>query len=310
MCLANNNTDTKYINYVMGFLPGWWLGEEDNRPDEPYVGRERWAQELVQAGFQEPEAYVIDAPAPYHNSAGIMAAPAVKVIKPSVVTLLCHSTEGPYFNEVKNSIEAQGISVEPHLFGDVLPGQDVVSILDLQEATVHELTEVTFGQLIDHLKALESNLLWVTKSAQVTCQDPRSAMSLGLARTARSELAIKIYTVEIDNKTPESEVTNAVAQLLLHIQTVEPDGDMDPDWEYAIVEGETAVPRMHWQTVSQAFTQECEGLSGAIVKKLGVKTPGLLHTMGWHDTANEAPGQGQVVVETKAVGVNFRVSLY
>ena len=33
---------TKWINFVMGVIPGWWLGAADGRPAEPYVNPQRW----------------------------------------------------------------------------------------------------------------------------------------------------------------------------------------------------------------------------------------------------------------------------
>ncbi|KAG9249431.1 polyketide synthase [Emericellopsis atlantica] len=299
--------DAKFINYVMGFLPGWWLGEEDSRPDEPYVSRDRWSKELVAAGFNEPDAFVLDGIAPYHQSAGILASPCLKVAAPTSVTLLC-CDEGPYYHEVKASLVAQGMTVHPHRLGDVLPRQDIVSILDLQQPILHDFSEQSFHQVLEVVKSLQSKLVWVTRSVQVSCQDPRTAMSLGFARTARNELSINFYTVEIDDKTERQRATDCVAQIFLKVQATEPDAEsMDPDWEYAICDGETLVPRLHWQTMHDASASNFDDTKLKIpLKKLGLRAPGLLHTMGWHEGEAPVPSQGQVVVQTKAVGMNFR----
>jgi SAM-dependent methyltransferase len=57
--------DVKYINFIMGLLPGWWLGEEDERSDEPYVQPDRWDRELRAAGFSGLDDCMLDAPRPY-----------------------------------------------------------------------------------------------------------------------------------------------------------------------------------------------------------------------------------------------------
>jgi acyl transferase domain-containing protein/SAM-dependent methyltransferase len=36
----------KWMNFIMGGFPGWWFGEHDGRPDEPYISPERWNHEL------------------------------------------------------------------------------------------------------------------------------------------------------------------------------------------------------------------------------------------------------------------------
>lgn len=83
------------------------------------------------------------------------------------------------------------------------------------------------------------------------------------------------------------------------------------DYEYAVKNGEILIPRLHWQTVSQAFS-EVRGPRPADtydmkLKHITVKTPGLLHTMNWTDGKVNDLREGEVLVETKAVGLNFRV---
>lgn len=38
-------------NYLFGIFSGWWLGENDDRAEQPYVEVSRWDQELKAAGF-------------------------------------------------------------------------------------------------------------------------------------------------------------------------------------------------------------------------------------------------------------------
>lgn len=300
-------------NLPQGFLQGWWLGAEDGRPNEPYVGLERWTEELVKAGFKEPDAFVLDRPSGYHNSAGIIASPAFKPNVPGSASILCYDSTGPYVQEIRDILESRGVATTISIFGQPNPAgqqQDVISLLDLQEATVHDFSEETYKTLVGHLLTLKSRMIWVTRSAQVGCEDPRTAMTLGFVRTARSELSAKIFTVEIDKETDTSVAGNAILDILIRSRSPELDSQvMDRDWEFAIVKGEILIARCHWQTMSRAFAQSPGAQSSgehATKKYLTVKTPGLLRTMGWGETHVEQPGQGQVLVHTKAVGLNFR----
>jgi hypothetical protein len=182
-------------------LPGWWLGAEDNRAEQPYISPERWTKELVAAGFQAPEAIVLDYVAPYQCSAGIIASRESRVTKPSRVTLFCHAPDAPYVTEMRLSLEMLNIGTDVCEFGQSLPAQDVISLLDLQEPTIHGMSEHTFSTLIANLKSLKANMLWITPASQVNCEDPRAAMILGLARTARNEMSIRLFTVEVDSAT-------------------------------------------------------------------------------------------------------------
>lgn len=83
------------------------------------------------------------------------------------------------------------------------------------------------------------------------------------------------------------------------------------DFEYAVKSGEILIPRLHWQTVPQAFSEvqgeEQRDTNDMKLKHITVKTPGLLHTMNWTDGKIDDLREGEVLVETKAVGLNFRV---
>lgn len=50
---------SKLINFIMGILPGWWLGQADGRFPDPYVSSKRWEKELRDVGF-DVDATVYD----------------------------------------------------------------------------------------------------------------------------------------------------------------------------------------------------------------------------------------------------------
>lgn len=294
----------------MGFLSGWWLGEEDNRADEPYISPERWTKELVAAGFKNPE-YVLDGIRPYHQSAGVMATVDTKTEAPTSVAILCYHPKGPFVKEMKSKLESQGINVTVGIFGQKLPSCDVISVLDMEKPTAHELTEHSFKSLVEHLQSINSKMIWLVGSSQVKCEDPKAAMSIGLVRTARNEYSTSIYTLEIETAASVPTVTKAVSDLLLHIQTSAIDIDsMGQDFEYALINDKLLVPRLHWQTVSGAFENLGVASRESSSKHLIVKTPGLLHTIGWAEEIKKPLGEDEVRVETKAVGLNFRVRLF
>lgn len=265
------------------------------------------------AGFEKPEAVVLDYAVPYHTSAGIIASRQSRATKPARVTLLCHTPDGPYVADMRQALEALDIAVDTCRLGQDLPAHDIISLLDLQEdPLIHGMTENTFASLIASLKSLKTNMLWATRASQVDCEDPRAAMILGLARTASNDLSINLFTVEIDSATPPSTASEAVAKILLRANSphVNPQ-HTSPDYEFAISNGEILVPRLHWQTTSDSFAQNVvPGIEqgGATTRKhIDVKTPGLLHTMCWKEAKVQTPGDGEVLIQSKAAGLNFRV---
>jgi hypothetical protein len=190
--------------------------------------------------------------------------------------------------------------------------QDVVSLLDIQEPIVHCLSEDTFETLRGYFVRHRGHMLWVMPASQVNCEDPRAAMSLGLARTARNELPIKLITIEIDSATLSSVTAETITKILLRVTSLcDESTSVDPDYEYAIVKGATLIPRMHWQTISEVATrhrpQEDAELSTS--KCIQIGTPGLLRSMTWREDRIHDLAEGDVLIKTKAIGLNFRVSV-
>lgn len=187
------------------------------------------------------------------------------------------------------------------------PTQDVISVLDLQEPTIHGMSETTFKVILGYLQTLKEKMLWVTRASQVKCKDPRASMILGLARTARNELSARLMTVEVDNVTPSTTAAHLTIRIFLRgpLSDLAPDS-MSPDWEYAIVDGEVLVPRAHWTNIPEAFSH-LRTSAPSTRKQLAIETPGLLHTLGWTENEIDSLADDEVLVETRAVGLNFRV---
>ncbi|OCK77276.1 putative polyketide synthase [Lepidopterella palustris CBS 459.81] len=301
--------EVMFINYVMGYLPGWWLGAEDNRADQPWISPERWTKELVAVGFEEPDAVVLDYEVPYHTAAGIFVSHKSKSTKPSQVTLLCSDAGETRVADLRLALQSLDISVGTCRLGEMLPDHDVISLLDLEKPLLHDITEQKLADLIGTLKSAKRNILWLTPASQVDCADPRAAMTLGFARTARNDLGIKLFTAEIDDTAFDCLGTSHnITRLLLRINTPEVNPQhTHPDFEFAISGGEILVPRLHWQTVSDAFTNTTATTGAGLTRKhLDVKTPGLLHTMCWKEAKVQPLKHGEISVQTKAAGLNFR----
>jgi len=213
--------------------------------------------------------------------------------------------------DMRAALEDMDIAVDTAQLGDKLPMNDIISLLDLEEPLLHGLDSDTFARLIETLKSLHKNMLWLTRASQVNCKDPKAAMVLGFSRTVRTDLGINLFTVEMDNTAMMSTSCQNVIKILLRINTpqVNPQHS-NPDYEFAISNGNILVPRVHWQTVSEAFKHKCEPTEGAHRIHLNMKTPGLLHTMYWSAANLESLKDGQIQIQPKAAGLNFRVRIF
>ncbi|KAL1618724.1 Type I Iterative PKS [Neofusicoccum ribis] len=256
-------TAAKWINFVVGTLPGWWLGAADGRPTEPYVAPERWDAELRAAGFSGADVVAYDDALPYCTNANMIA--TARGVDSSAqpesgrVALLHDGEVSARAKGVATAFERAGYTVTWCGLADALPeGHGVVSLLELERPFLDEVSAAEFGDLMRFVSALEGKAggaLWVTRGSQIRCRDPRYARILGLARTVRYELNAELATVEVGSGRDE-ENYEALVQVFKEFQGRDKSGPVDPDFEYAIADGQVHVGRMHWISVKQQLSRK------------------------------------------------------
>jgi SAM-dependent methyltransferase len=296
----------KFINLIMGVLPGWWLGEADGRPDQPFVMVERWDVELKKAGFRGVEAAVYNEPRKEYQFCATIISRLPQPEKDRSVTLLCKSElSSAHDREVEETLTSQGFHVDRRTFKQELPPhQDIISIIELEDPMFHDISEDDFATYKSFLENLGSaGVLWVTKSIQMNCEDPRHALTLGLSRAMRTELSISLATLELDSLNRSS--YEAIIKVFDKFHARTSTGAIDPDWEYTFHDGKINIGRFHWVSVSKE-------LSSIVTEdgpmKLDIGRPGLLRSLGWVNYPLNKLGPDDVEIAVQCVGLNFRVS--
>lgn len=304
---------TRWFNFIVGTLPGWWLGENDNRKLEPYVMPERWDEELKAAGFGGVDTVVYDHQEPYQMNANILASAAERSIAPTAksVTVVHNGPLSPAAQELGSEFLNKGIEVDWHdlMSADVssLPAdQDIISVLELDKPFIDDISAHEFEKLMEMIRSLKAKdcVLWLTHSAQMDCKDPRFAKIIGLARNVRSELGIDMATVELDTTESASGIFNIVYQLWQVFARREHDGVIHPDFEYAIRENLPHIPRFHWISVTDelANAERIESQYAMLV----VGKRGFLNTLHWEQRALAPIGDDEVRIRTCASAMNFK----
>ena len=238
------------MNYIFGALPGWWLGEADDRPDKPYVEADRWDKELKSAGFTGVDTIVYDAPEPYRSDVVIVSRPqqeTKKVERCRTVVVLCDKPDGSIATDLIAAFVHGGFDVSSSKLGEkVRPGSDIVSVLDLEGGLLEEISPSRYYALQELIRNHSTQkMLWLSLPSQIFCSDLKAAHSaqfIGLARTLRSELAMPLYTLEIEATEPE--FASLAFQVMQKIQIWQETED-DPDREFVIHKGQVHVGRYH-----------------------------------------------------------------
>ncbi|KAJ5496618.1 hypothetical protein N7463_008605 [Penicillium fimorum] len=290
-----------WAKFILALLPGWWSHAEDlNRVDEPFIGLEKWKNELAAAGFANVDHVRPDSEHWTNNT--IIAKPELPKTPTKRITLLCDDSDTEA-NLIIDELKARGYEIDQCTLEQVPPqGQDVLAILEEKQSFFENIDSVKladFKLFLSHLGG--SGLLWVTQLSHVGCTDPRYAQAIGLIRTLRSEMAIDIGTVEKERiVSPAGAI--AVVDVLGKFQTREEDGLLGPDYEYVIHNGQTLVNRIfpfsldHELLVSHASNE-------AVVTQAN---PGRLNTITWSTKSAIAPKDDEVEIEVHASGLNFR----
>lgn len=290
---------------IMGILPGWWLGADDDRLHEPYVSPERWNIELKMAGFSGADAAICDEAQPYQINAYIVSRPAKTTQENPRVTLL-HSQEvdSTLLGDIRETMVENGFQTDLCTMQQIPPAdQNIISLLEIEHPLFENISEsdfAAFKQLIANLG--KGGILWVTRSGQAKSADPRFGLFLGLARTLRSELPVLIATLELDCMDHNAYTVIAKVFWKMHRRRVE--SDVDPDCEFVLCKGAINIGRYHAVSVAQELGM-LSTEPGAL--KLDIGRHGLLQTLRWVPCQDQELGPDEVVIESRAIGLNFKV---
>ncbi|KAK5996429.1 Highly reducing polyketide synthase gloL [Cladobotryum mycophilum] len=295
------------IHFITGLLPGWWLGENDNRADEPIVSAERWNEELRQVGFSGTDSVLMDDDAPYHLNAYIVAT-AVEQTQPVVVsrvTFLYDKTKHEFASQVADRFAAKGIEVHWSQIGDNehLAGQDVISTIELEDPYFHNISAENYQTFMTYLSNFQTGMLWLTRSAQVNSEDPRFALTLGLARTIRSELSLDFSTVEL--RKLDARAADAILEIFHKFDrrhsSADPEFNVEP--EFAIEDGVVLTSRYHWIDSKKELDGDMEE---DYPSRLVIGRYGFINSLQWIQFQPPALQPDDVEVDIRCIGLNFR----
>ncbi|RCI16826.1 hypothetical protein L249_1723 [Ophiocordyceps polyrhachis-furcata BCC 54312] len=295
----------RFINFITGRLPGWWVGEADGRADVPFVSVERWDAELRAAGFSGVDASVLDDDEPYCTCAHMTsrAVAAAAAAKPETVVMLYRHEKNEFACGLADIWARGGIDVRWAQLGnhgeDLVGVEHVISAVDLEGPFFHDLAETDYQAFMALLKKLQRGVLWLTRPAQIACIDPRYGLVNGVARTVRVELSLDFWTAELQGL---DETTTAAVLSIARKFFSRPSLSRGMDTEYAVHDGIVRVARCHWSSVAGALEPAKDG---GCARQLVVGQYGVLDSLTWIRAEEQTVGELDVEVDIRCVGLNF-----
>ncbi|KAH7378435.1 hypothetical protein DE146DRAFT_749699 [Phaeosphaeria sp. MPI-PUGE-AT-0046c] len=272
---------SKWINFVMGVLSGWWLGAADGRPDEPYISAERWEKELRGAGFDGIDSINHDG----YLDNNIIALPMRPILSSYRITVLCIDPKAPKVQTIASGLESKGFKLDFCKVGQIPTfEQDAISLLDLDHPFLYSANEkefLWFVTVVNRIKGTSENhngVLWVTGACQVNCTEPKYALITGVSRVCRTERQMDFGTFELDKF--DEKALAVVSEVYAEFARRSHEDSMTPDVEWAYDSGK--------------------------VMKLAINKPSVLSTLAWEELGLPTLGPNDVRCDVKAVGLNFK----
>ncbi|KAL8697283.1 MAG: hypothetical protein Q9201_007202 [Fulgogasparrea decipioides] len=305
---------------IFGTLPGWWLGEEPERRDGPFLNERQWDLALRRTGFGGLNRHVrVNGDGPSLATVLLASAePEQEVNIPDISLVASRSPpEDTIIQSLRKLVHDRFCEQPPveKLFEVVWDDRYTV-IVALEDTTWLDLDAVALGRM---KRAFQSarGILWVVRGAR--SQIPIANMITGLARSIRSENAgLQLSTLDLDSGAflSPTEVAGLIMQVaefvfdsgrpkfvaemefsemngLLHIPRIL--GEKSKD-DYVVRETRPPVPEL------QPFIQEGRPL------KMKLGQIGLLDTVHFEgDRSLGLPlAKNEVEISVKAAGMNFQ----
>ncbi|KAL4899855.1 hypothetical protein BDW74DRAFT_188874 [Aspergillus multicolor] len=277
--------------YIFGLLPGWWVGENDQRVDKPYVPVDRWRQELTAVGFDGIDFAI-------HEESQMVNLVSTCPLLPTedcTVNLLTQEPHCPwvvgvakYFSDKGYQVNMCSLSHPPQAEGNV------ISLLDATEPFLFNVTEDTFQQLKDFLLSPSvKHVLWVTKMSQVTSDDPRYGLVHGFLRALHGESHCEGKTLSIFD-IDEFDGTSIPHLLKVHDHWRRGCSEEEPRRdEYAIIDGVVHVSRYEATDTEMELQTPPKD---AVPRRLGIESMGLIDSMVWREDNPAVPGQDEDII--------------
>ncbi|KAF9871757.1 hypothetical protein CkaCkLH20_10691 [Colletotrichum karsti] len=186
------------------------------------------------------------------SSGLILAEPAkrAELDKGTSITILAQATPqgSELAKQVQSYFESKGFRAEVSNATTVPADSSfTISLLDVDGTSVYDLNSESFRPFLDSLCNLKGSLIWVLPSVHGSCKDPRPAMIQGTARTVRMENKADITLVEADDASVlGSDFSKALFKISQSLPKRRKGGDLDADYDYAILNGKVHIPRMYW----------------------------------------------------------------
>ncbi|KAK4182993.1 hypothetical protein QBC35DRAFT_132042 [Podospora australis] len=322
------------MNFAFGLLRDWWLSIEPNRTLTPCLDESGWDTLFHQTGFSGNDVVLHDWQSDACHEFSILMSTATEssptpTAERKIVIIHGDDAEQQVLAQQLQHTFPSPVATVPLSSALEIPLQDdtlLVFLLELGKPVWNAIEEALFKQLQKILTAnLNTKILWVGREGfegpDSLGAPPAYRLIDGVSRVLNSEVdgeALSVLTLQT-----ELGITREHLQLIIRVTAkLSETQEGLADTEFYQKNGRLCVPRMvrsaalstsvakrlaSQQTVQRAWKNSED--KEEIPLKLVLGTPGLLNTLHFvQDKERDAVplGPGEVEIEVRAVGLNYR----
>jgi acyl transferase domain-containing protein/NADPH:quinone reductase-like Zn-dependent oxidoreductase/SAM-dependent methyltransferase len=322
LVLSEVTTKRIFSGFIMGPLPGWWLGEADGRTGGPLLDVDEWNVALNMAGFSGVDVDIRGDRDTSKEPVSLIISTKPDTTAPPLLSYLVITTETDATKELASNIydkfASTGHTITIACWDSVdkaqIVGKYCLCLAEWEESILSNLTDKNWDRLREVVLSSEGTL-WITGGGTFGTPHPMKSLMVGLARAIRNEDAgIRLACLDLD---PPEAINFAMAShIILKVTQAHVRGDGNES-EFTARGDVLYVPRVERTLEVDALLRKYEARGEPEMisfkdcgrpLKLTIKTPGLLDTFRWEEdeTYHTPLPEEWIEIEVKAVGLNFK----
>nr|UVI58162.1 polyketide synthase [Aspergillus muricatus] len=303
---------------AFGLLPGWWRSVEPYRQLNPLIDEDKWDEELQNAGLY-PRLLIKDTDDKVNEMSAFVATkvPPSQSTKRDCSIIYSSSYVGQYelareiANEMTTADYTCGLVDLIHVSPDHMNTIGIV-VLGYQGLDLSTLSSAEFDK-VQYILCTFNNLLWITCDVDET---PKSAISIGLVRTARWERDHDgVNFLMLDLKQPFPHLQTTVSIIVQLCNRAYKSEDIVPrNAEYCLQDGILLTNRLFPASATNESIDSSSRPRSKLIELQHATNPVKLTSVGPHqpngyhfiddEDLNRPLHSHEVQIEVRAVGLD------
>ncbi|EMD84807.1 hypothetical protein COCC4DRAFT_179820 [Bipolaris maydis ATCC 48331] len=311
-----------FSGFIMGPLPGWWLGEADGRKGGPLLDAKEWNVALKSAGFSGVDVDVRGdrdtSKEPVSLIISTKPETSIVTLPPCLIISTGTQASQKLANHMREAFSLAGHEVDIAQWKGItktsVAGKYCLCLAEWEIPVLANLTNEDWDRVREIVLSSEG-ALWVTGGGALDTTHPLKSLMVGLARAIRNENA-GVRLVCLDLEAPSTIDFEKASRITLKVAEAHIRGD-GTEGEFAARDETAFIPRVERTLEMDASLRKYEAKGDPEMVsfvgcgrplKLTIKTPGLLDTFQWEeDEIYHTPMPNDwIEIEVKAVGLNFK----